>query len=197
MLEVPERFPVVGSARGLAAISVFLSVLFSFSCYAQFKNLMDKDPLIYGGIGSKVNDLVPISIGLLWYEEKTPKSPAYHWGIDMAGEGKLLDHTYGKTKWRSGISINLIAGRTLIGKKGSGLGGAFLVGARAVTRSCPSGDSYAGFQCYADEAPEHEYKFNVGGILSYTHKKSGVMIGLRVTRESKQFIVGFRPTKQP
>ena len=157
---------------------------------------MDEDHLIYGGIGNRVNDLVPISVGMLMYKEKTPKSPAYFWGFDMAGEGKLLDHTRETSKWRSGISINLIAGRTLIGKQGSGLGGAFLIGARAVTRSCPSGHSYAGFQCYADEDPVHDYKFNVGGILSYTHKKSRVMFGLRVTRESKQFIVGIRPNKR-
>ena len=162
---------------------------------------MDKDRVFYGGIGTKVNDRVPLSMGMLTYEEKTPHSPAYFWGFDLAAEGKLLDHTRGKTKWRSGISLNLIAGRTLIGKQGSGLAGAFLIGARAVTRKCPSGRSYAGFkchagfQCYADKDPVYEHKFNVGGILSYTHKKSGVMYGLRVTRESKQLIVGFRPYK--
>lgn len=202
MLKVSERSPVVGSGRGLTAMYVLLLVLFSYPCSAQFNNLMDEDHLIYGGIGSKVNDLVPISIGMLIYKEKTPHSPAYFWGFDLAGEGKLVDHTRETSKWKSGISINLIAGRTLIGKQGSGLAGAFLIGARAVTRKYPSSHSYArfkchaGFQCYADKDPVHEHKFNVGGILSYTHKKSRVMFGLRVTRESKQFIVGFRPYKK-
>ena len=200
MLKVSERLPVVGSGRGLAAMSVLLLVLCSFPCSAQF-DAMDKDRVFYGGIGTKVNDRVPLSMGMLTYEEKTPHSPAYFWGFDLAAEGELLDHTHDKTKWRSGISLNLIAGRTLIGKQGSGLAGAFLIGARAVERKYPSGHSHAGckcheeFHCYADHDPVYEHKFNVGGILSYTHKKSGIMFGLRVTRESKQLIVGFRPYK--
>ena len=66
------------------------------------------------------------------------------------------------------------------------LDAALLVGARETSADCRN--FYLGFQCYADEAPEVEYKANYGAIVSAAFGRG--MLGVRATNESIQALVG-------
>ena len=54
--------------------------------------------------------------------------------------------------------------------------------------TCPAGQSYLGYQCYADTDPESHWKLNYGGGVMVHFDR--LAFGVRVTGESKTAIVG-------
>ncbi|PFG54624.1 hypothetical protein ATG98_3903 [Marinobacter sp. LV10R520-4] len=144
---------------------------------------------IYAGVGpapdgdEKENDDKPWSLGYLY----SPESIRIFVGMDLALEGTSLDNTSRKVdSVDQGFSVNLVIGPRfrLNDEWGAGVGA--LMGARESGRSCP--DSYLGYQCYADEKPEMDFKFNYGALLLLTYKNA--IIGTRLAVESSQLIVG-------
>lgn len=110
-------------------------------------------------------------------------------GLDISAEGTMLDSTWGKTNaLQQGTSLNFLLGRNLVKGESGRFDASLLLGIRQESADCPS--SYLGYQCYADSEPERDYGFNYGVVLSYTYKK--VMLGLRLTGESTQALIGFR-----
>ena len=64
-----------------------------------------------------------------------------------------------------------------------------LIGARAYETNCPYGQSYLGYQCYADADPENEWKLNVGGGVLIGIRRA--VAGVRITGESTTVVAGF------
>jgi len=145
--------------------------------------------LIYGGIGQAgeealESNAMPFSFGLLL----RPATSRMSFGIDIAGEGTMLDSTWGDEALRQAISFNALIGTNLAQNNRFSLDGALLLGMRETFADCP--DSYLGFQCYADEAPSTEYDVNYGAVLIGSFDR--MAIGLRVTGESTQIVLGTR-----
>ena len=141
---------------------------------------------IYGGIGSAKNADVPWSIGAYL---RAPND--FLFGIDIAGEGESYDSTYGNGgSLGQGWSANAIAGRNLLNANGFQIDAALLVGVRETALSCPDGQSFLGYQCYADADPVGDYAFNYGAIATISFQS--VMVGVRATGESTQATFGLR-----
>ena len=96
------------------------------------------------------------------------------WGVDFAQEGLMTDRTGGSggvfgdyvpNDTEKAISLNAVAALPLsLGQSAGEVMLGALLGVRTTRRECPSGQSYLGFNCYADEDPDVSYKVN-GGIL--------------------------------
>ena len=121
------------------------------------------------------------------------------WGLDISLEGSRIDRTGGNASLygeytpsdeKHVISYNVLLGRKLSAGSNGYLIGGLLAGIRTAEEKCASGQSHIGFDCYADEEPESEYKLNGGVFLGY--KRASFFGGLRVTRESAQFLVGHK-----
>lgn len=133
---------------------------------------------------AKTSEDTPFSIGML-HASKTANGV---FGFDIGREGTMLDSTAGRTNAvKSGTSLNLLFG-TNLGKPGvnSRIDAALLLGGRQTTKSCPA--SYLGYQCYADQDPSTSYGVNYGAVLTWAY--SSMVLGLRVTGESAQFLFG-------
>lgn len=110
-------------------------------------------------------------------------------GFDIAREGTMLDSTWNQDEEVSpGTSFNLLLGGNLLESGRFSTDAALLLGLRHSASDCP--DSYLGYQCYADQDPENEYRGNFGAVLSVSYDRA--MIGLRATGESTQILTGFR-----
>lgn len=150
-----------------------------------------KSAVIYLGVGSaqsgdplKSTD-TPKTIGFLSMSNESDMV----WGFDIAGEGTMLDSTWGQNKAiKQATSYNFLLGKNLFKGDGSRFDASLLLGMRDSTTSCPS--SYLGYQCYANSDPVNKYEGNYGAVLSYTQQN--VMFGLRVTGQSTQALVGYK-----
>lgn len=147
--------------------------------------------LVYLGAGSTKSDTslkskkTPISLG---YLNISNVSNAVL-GVDVSGEGTMLDSTWGKNNSvKQAISYNALIGRNIFKGEKSRVDATLLVGARETFTDCPS--SYLGYQCYSDKAPKTNYKVNYGAVLTGTY--NSYMLGMRVTGESAQVLIGFR-----
>ncbi len=101
----------------------------------------------------------------------------------------MLDSTWGQRNSASqATSYNFLIGKNIVKNENSRFDAAFLVGARESFSSCPS--SYLGYQCYADQAPDTGHAINYGAVLTWTYKS--LMLGVRLTGESKQALLGLR-----
>lgn len=166
-----------------------LSLAFALAAHASHALSNEYQAHAYIGAGSskaksvKENDETPWSIG---YVMNVRGGTAF-WGVDFAKEGTSLNNTSGQNNTvDQGMSINFSGGKTFALGKGVNLGAGILLGMREAGKSCP--DSYLGYECYADQEPETEYKFNSGALLHLAYKRA--ILGARLTGESSQVIVG-------
>ena len=149
---------------------------------------------IYGGWGSSNEDTdfrgyseftnTPWSVGVYGGEK-------YIFGVELAGEGTKFDSTSGRDNFeKQALSYNFILGANALKNDDFKVDLGAIVGARETTESCPSGQSYLGYQCYADTPPSATYDINYGAIMTLSYKMG--LIGVRATGESTQIILGLR-----
>jgi hypothetical protein len=167
-------------------ILIFGLLLFVQASFAQGPNSSNS---LFLGVGSAddsnpyESDDTPWALGWVHHSGGSNAS----WGIDIAGEGTMLDSTYDNVNAiKQAISINLIGATNLSRAPSWRVDLGFLAGFRQTAQECP--DSYLGFQCYADEPPDTEYSFNYGGVLFIGYKS--LSIGLRATGESNMLTFG-------
>ena len=142
---------------------------------------------IYGGLGSaESGGETPWSVGGYF-----SFSGDFLLGVDLAGEGVSSDSTNGRGgALGQGYSLNLLLGRNLVNESGFQIDAAFLVGMREDRRYCPGGQSYLGYQCYADTDAQSEYEINFGAVATVSFQS--FVIGVRGTGESTQAILGLK-----
>ena len=109
-------------------------------------------------------------------------------GADFGIEGKQVDRTGGRVEEESAVSFNLLLGIAAFESARWRLVPFALLGARRYKVTCPAGQSYLGFRCYADTDPEGHWKLNYGGGVMVHLDRFAV--GVRLTGESKTAIVG-------
>ncbi len=109
-------------------------------------------------------------------------------GADLGIEGEAIDRTGGRVKEESGLSFNLLLGVAAVETERWRVVPFGLIGARRYKSTCPAGQSYLGYQCYADTDEEDHWKLNYGGGLMVHFDR--LAIGARMTGESKTAIVG-------
>lgn len=173
--------------RLMRSVAFTVAIAATSVCYGQDQ----RNNVIYIGGGSAKaagpleSNKTPLSFGYLW----APSSTGAAFGFDIGLEGTKLDSTWGMTRAvKQATSYNLLVGTRLAGTTDARLYGAFILGAREKTASCPS--SYLGYQCYADTKPTISYAGNFGAMLAFTY--GSVMLGVRATGESTQGTVGLR-----
>ena len=110
-------------------------------------------------------------------------------GIDIGEEGESRDLTGGRDSTEKGVSFNLLVGHQVANIEGTRIVPFGLIGARRYKTTCPSGQSYLGYQCYADYDPETHWKLNLGGGVM-VHVRA-VAVGVRVTGESASVVLGW------
>lgn len=131
------------------------------------------------------NDDTPWSIGVMHQLE----GRKLILGGDIGREGTMINSTWGQDDVPAqATSFNFLLGGNMVETGGFRADAALLLGIRESFADCP--DSYLGYQCYADSAPDTEYKGNFGGVLALSFDR--FMVGLRATGESTQVIGGFR-----
>ncbi|CAM3695933.1 hypothetical protein [Paracoccus yeei] len=131
------------------------------------------------------NDNTPFSLGFM---HQSPNSRLIL-GFDIGREGTRLDSTWNRDQDpRQATSYNLLIGGNLFDNGRYRTDAALLLGARESFAECP--DSYLGYQCYADQEPETEYKGNIGAVVTVSVDR--FTVGLRATGESAQILAGFR-----
>lgn len=145
--------------------------------------------VIYLGAGAALGedlelDDVPYSVGFLNMSDT--RNTVF--GFDFAGEGEMFDSTGGGNRVRQALSFNLLIGGNIQKSADVRTDAMLLIGARETVSDCP--DSFLGFQCYADQDPDTEYDFNVGGMVTATF--DGFAVGARVTTESAQLTLGLQ-----
>lgn len=89
---------------------------------------------------------------------------------------------------KQATSFNLLLGRNLADTSRFKTHAAVLIGMRESVADCP--DSVLGYQCWADTETDAEYDVNHGAVLTFTFDRT--MVGVRVTGESTQALIGFR-----
>jgi hypothetical protein len=153
-------------------------------------SVADAGTIAYLGIGpadeateTTVDD-TPFAIGVLGWTDGSPLV----FGVDIAGEGTMLDSTFGQDSFRQAVSLNFLLGTNVTEWDRGRVDAAALIGIRESFADCP--DSFLGFQCYADEAPDTEWDINYGGLVAVSFDR--VSVGLRVTGESVMAILGVR-----
>ena len=110
-------------------------------------------------------------------------------GFDFGIEGESEDFTGGGYEVENAWSLNLLWGINPFQNMKRSAVFFGLVGARTYKETCPTGQSYLGFQCYADADPDQHYKINYGGgIIVHLNR---LAVGVRITGESETIIVGW------
>ena len=146
---------------------------------------------IYVGLGSGNSDDTPDYAYTIGFIQDTEEEVI--WGLDIALEGLRIDkvggnYYYTPSDQEHGISFNVLGGQQWDIGSDSKFQGLIPLGIRSTATRCTSGQSGLGYQCYADEEPESECKFNFGGMLAF--KWDDWTAGLRLTGESRQFVIG-------
>lgn len=146
--------------------------------------------VLYVGVGTSVStelgssQATPWSVGYLY---QIPTSRVFI-GADLSGEGTAYNNTSNRyNEVEQGLALNVLVGGAVPLGKGSRFGLGALVGGRQTGKSCA--DSYLGYQCYADQAPEVSYDVNMGGVAYLALGR--LVLGGRVTTESRQATFGF------
>lgn len=156
----------------------FFVILMSTQCLAE--------RTVMFGAGSNSDDGEYSSDSTAWslgFLSNSTES-GYRWGVDIAGEGTMLDSTSNQNEAiDQGFSINLLFGGDVTGNVTAGV----LLGAVETSQDCDQ-QSYLGFQCYADTEPNSDYDFNYGVWGMY--KFSGFAVGARISGESQQLTFG-------
>ena len=107
----------------------------------------------------------------------------------MGLKGTGEDLTSGGERTEEGFSFNLLAGINPFKDKDRSASFFGLLGSRSYKTTCPSGQSFLGYQCYADYEAENHYKVNYGGGIMIYFKR--LAIGARITGESQTAILGW------
>ena len=110
------------------------------------------------------------------------------YGLDLAGEGTMLDSTFGQDSLSQALSFNFLLGSNLYDNGTIRVDAAGILGIRETFADCP--DSFLGFQCYADTPPSTEYDVNYGALLTVSYER--VSFGVRITGESTQAVLGLK-----
>jgi hypothetical protein len=157
---------------------------------AQAPAKKESGAVIYGGLGSAKDASfdesgdTPWSVGGYFGEK-------YIVGIDLAGEGTKIDNTNNLGgAVTQGLSVNAILGVKALNGDDFKVDVGALLGGRHASASCPSGQSYLGYQCYADTDPSVSWEINYGAILTLSYKAG--LVGVRATGESTQVVLGIR-----
>lgn len=130
-----------------------------------------------------VNGSTPMSIGFM---TKVADSTMV-WGLDLAGEGTMLDSTWGQSQLPArAMSYNLLLGNNITQNENSSFNVAVLAGMREATADCPA--SFLGYQCYANTTPTTNYVFNYGAVVTWSYKS--LVLGVRATGASTQGLLG-------
>lgn len=116
----------------------------------------------------------------------------YVWGLDFSQEGTMVDSTsHQNNAVKAGMSFNALIGANLLKTTSNRVDVAAIVGIREKGESCASsGQSYLGFQCYANATPDTKYAGNFGAVVAWTYKSA--MLGVRITGESTQALLGVK-----
>lgn len=110
-------------------------------------------------------------------------------GFDIGREGTMLDSTWGMDKSpRQATSYNFLIGGNMADTGRFKADAALLLGMRESVADCA--DSYLGYQCYADQEPDTDYKGNFGAVVTFSFDR--VVMGVRATGESTQIVAGLR-----
>lgn len=160
-------------------VILFCATILSTNAKAQAG--MDRSTVAYAFIGKDKAK----GIGVLHQGAKQ-----WSLGLDVAIEGKRDDFTGGGYSEEDSWSVNAVIGFSVHDSDNWKIMPFGLIGARAYETSCPYGQSYLGYQCYADADPENEWKLNAGGGALIIFRKAAV--GVRITGESTTAVVGFR-----
>lgn len=188
MLKKLVRVGLVVGAVTLMSAGTAVADEVANSTPAQEKK--ERNISIYGGLGPAKDASFTESGDTPW-AAGVYAGKKYLFGLDIAGEGTSFDSTSGQNSVaEQAWSVNLMLGRSLFKGGDFKLDGGVLVGVRDSSQRCPGGQSYLGFQCYADSDPEASYDVNYGVVLT-TSFKAG-LIGVRATGESTQALIGFR-----
>lgn len=157
--------------------------------FASLAHAQEKSNIIYGGFGPKSDNVLednftPFVVGSLMLSDTSTMVV----GFDLAGEGTVLDSTWGGNNLDQALSVNLLIGRNIFWRSNMRIDGAVILGFRETFSDCP--DSFLGYQCYAGTPPETEYDWNYGVLVTMSLEQ--FTIGVRVTGESTQVIAGIR-----
>ena len=119
-------------------------------------------------------------------------APGRQWsfGLDLAVEGKRDDFSGGGYSEEDSWSVNAVIGFSAYNGTNWSIAPFGLIGARVYETSCPYGQSYLGYQCYADTDPDNDWKLNAGGGLLIGFRR--VVAGVRITGESTTAVAGVR-----
>lgn len=161
-----------------------LALLLGSAAFAQ-----DGRSVFYGGVGQASDeefevDATPWSVGVMTQAANS----RFIIGADIAGEGTMLDSTWGDNELRQARSFNLLVGGNIATNGTMRIDAGLLLGVRETFADCPP--SYLGYQCYADTEPSVEYDANYGVIVGVSFDRT--MLGVRATGESVQALVGVR-----
>src|SRR5262245_7036748 len=178
-----DRSPM--KTRPLRVLATLLGTTLLIAAPAVDAQPVNRKPQagFYGGLGDpKIEPLVPLSFGMLYFAQSSPLVI----GGDFGVEGTQNDGTYGVETTEPSYSINFVIGLgARVGDWHLGISG--LLGARQSSTECP--ESYLGYQCYADEDPTVHFTANKGGIAHIAYKR--IMLGARKTSVSTQALIGF------
>ncbi len=165
-------------------VPLFLGLILGSANMAQ----AEQSGAFYGGMGVNNDgaelqiDDTPFVLGALFF----PSTQSVVFGFDIAGEGEMLDSTFGSNALKQAYSFNAVLGGNLYWSEDMRTDLSAIIGFRESVKDCP--DSFIGFQCYADRDPETEYELNYGAMLTITFDHA--LIGLRVTEQSAQALIG-------
>lgn len=161
-----------------------VAILGATAAYAE-----ENKSVLYIGAGPAksasptVDGSTPMSIGFM---TKVADSTMV-WGLDLAGEGTMLDSTWGQTQLPArAMSYNLLLGKNIAQNENSSFNIAALAGMREATADCPA--SFLGYQCYANTTPTTNYVFNYGAVVTWSYKS--LVLGVRATGASTQGLLG-------
>ena len=164
-----------------------MRILLSIIAILSFASMSSAENTLYFGMGQgkaatdMQNGENPWSLGFI--------SNSTGFGLDIAGEGTVLDSTYNQDEEPNrAMSYNLIVARNLSEGGLFDIDAGLLVGIREITKDCPG--SYLGYACYADMMPDREFDINYGAVVFISFDK--FLVGARVTGESSQVTLGFK-----
>ena len=186
--------------------SAFLLVASSFAAIAQgiqsagehsTPHHLNPEPargtVVYGGfgvdaahVGGGASSSTPWSAGI--YARNSNRLVI---GFDVGREGTFKDYTADRNgDERQSTSLNLLIGGSFLQSEDFIFDSSLLLGLRPSEKTCPTGQSFIGYRCYADADPDVRYDYNLGVLFTAVYR-SGLTAGVRSTGESVQGLVGW------
>ena len=137
---------------------------------------------VYAHVGRGADNGITGGLGFLQVRSR------FALGLDFGIEGKQEDQTFGDKSIKNARSFNMLLGLPVFRNETFQIVSFTLLGVRTYKTTCPSGESYLGFQCYADYEPEQHWTVSYGGgvVLDV----DPMVVGVRVTGQSVAGIAG-------